>query len=188
MTLSDRVAARHLEKTGMAVLVRTVASHNWGWFSTEDGRMHIQTVDRGFLHKPTRIKFWLEQQGKRIFAWAEGKISAPETKALKAAVRANRANLEVEWVAFMLQNRWLEARLRGSIVTLVAYPGHNTFTRDIDLRQICPGCYEPDNEDGWDARPPELRWDHEHGMLQVGRKSNRDHWRHIDVSRYLFQD
>jgi len=46
----------------MAVIIRNVPpTYNWGWFSREDPRMHVQTVDRVHLH--LNYKIWLEREG-----------------------------------------------------------------------------------------------------------------------------
>ena len=40
--LIQRVADTH--RLGMAKVLRNVANQDWGWFSREDERMHLQTI------------------------------------------------------------------------------------------------------------------------------------------------
>src|SRR5208337_3051637 len=74
----------------MAVILRDVPpGYNWGWFSREDPRMHLQTLDRkNFgLHK-----VWLEQKGKRVVL-PEGTVPARVLKVLTAEIRRKRRHI-----------------------------------------------------------------------------------------------
>lgn len=126
--LTKKVAERYQEKTAMAVVIRNVARHNWGWFSREDPRMHLQTVDEDSLRGPSKIKVWLEFNGKRVFELAEGQISSPDLKKLRDKVETERENIEDRWANFMYQNGWLKYQLNGSTLTLTAYPGVTTHS------------------------------------------------------------
>ena len=133
MTIKN-VVDRFQKKTAMAVVLRNVADHNWGWFSREDPRMHLQTVDPQAQKERTEAKVWLEAKGQRTFELAEGDISGPNLKKLRAKVTADRQYIETLWVGFMIENGWLKAEIAESVVTLTAYPGqHNAFTRKINL-------------------------------------------------------
>lgn len=177
-----RVAERFI--TGMAVMIRNVAGHNWGWFSREDPRMHVQTVDKDSLNGLNKSKAWLERKGSRIFEPAVGTLTASEWKKLKTKVDAERKVLESRWSAFMVENGWLKVTLKGSIVTLTAYPGsHNSFTRQFDLRKIFPGAYPR-----WDRTPILLDLDSSPGLLAVGPDANPDHRNHLELTEFLFTD
>ena len=172
----------------MAVILRNVAEHDWGFFSREDDRMHLQTVDKDSLEGPKKVKIWLENRGRRVFERAVGSIDGKPFKHLARKVAEERAALEHRWVHFMLRNDWLKARLQGSIVTLTAYPrSHNSFTRNIDLRQLYPGAYRG-TPNSWDARPPNIDFDETTGLLAVGPESSLDQREHIQPSKYLFVD
>lgn len=150
--------------TEMAVMIRNVAGHDWGWFSREDLRMHVQTVEEDARTGPNKAKAWLEDKGTRTFEPALGKLSGSEWKKLEAEIRAERDVLESRWGTFMIENDWINANLKGSVITLTAYPGsHNSFTRPINLRRIFPGAYPE-----WDKKPPTVDFDKEHGLLRVG--------------------
>ena len=180
---ATKVAERF--KAAMAVMSRNVAGHNWGWFSREDQRMHIQTVEDDAREGPNKAKAWLENRGRRTFERAVvGKLDGKDWKKLEAKVRAERNVLESCWVHFMISNKWLNADLNGSVVTITAYSSkHNNFTRTIDLRRIYPGAYPR-----WDTTPPTVDFDEEHGLLRVGTEENADHRNHVELSEFLFID
>lgn len=184
--LTDKVLGRF--KTGMSVVLRNVAKHNWGWFSSEDERMHLQTVDPRSLKGAKKGKVWLENLGRRAFEVAlVGDLTAPGIRELEAKIVAERDQIEALWIHFMLQNDWLRATLDGSLVTLTAYPkSHNRFTRTFDLRRRFPGAYI--HAPTWQDEPPLLEFDKEHGMLMVGNEDNRDHRLRIDLAEHLFVD
>src|SRR5205823_6754388 len=48
-----------------AILEDVPPGYDWGWYSREDPRMHLQVVDR--QHKGFKYKVWLEARGRRIF-------------------------------------------------------------------------------------------------------------------------
>jgi hypothetical protein len=187
MTSPARVASRYIDKTAMAVLIRNVAKHNWGYFSREDERMHLQTVDQDSLEGPKKVKFWLENRGRRTFEIAVGKLDGALSKQLESKVTAQRRYLETRWVQFMLKHDWLTATLKGSIVTLTAYPGtHNAYSRTIDLRRHFRGAYR--GPKSWDETPPSVDFDLTNGLLAVGWEENLDEREHIEVSEHLFTD
>lgn len=124
-----------MPKVDMAVIIRNVPpTYNWGWFSREDQRMHVQTVDRA--HLQLNYKVWLERQGRRVIEPEPG-IPPKIFKSLQAVILKERIRLEQEWAAFMIQNRWLTVRLAGTAITLYAYPNSpNHFERTIDLSEL----------------------------------------------------
>ena len=183
---SKRVLARF--KEAMAVVLRNVADHNWGWFSREDQRMHLQTVEDDAREGPKKVRVWLENKGKRTFEGVTGNISGAALKKLKTRVGEDRDQIEDKWIVFMIGNGWLTAKLKGRIVTLTAYPGtHNTFTREIDLSREFPGAY-PDNEQSWDRVPVYVDIDREHCALAVGTAKKTDDRNHIHLVDVLFVD
>lgn len=170
----------------MAVVLRNVAKHDWGWFSREDPRMHIQTLDSTARLGRNKIKVWLEDRGRRIFDLAEGQLSGPDLKKLEAEVRADRPNVESQWVTFMIRNDWLKASLSGATLVLDAYPGsHNSFTRRVDLPRQFPGAYK--GQKNWLVDPPKVDFDYSLGLLAIGPEENLDHRNHLDLSEFLFE-
>jgi hypothetical protein len=184
--LAPKVARKFLEKQAMAVAIRNVAGHNWGWFSREDERMHVQTVEPDALKGPKKAKAWLENRGRRVFEpEVMGGLGGSDWKKVKVRVDAEREVLESLWIHFMIQNDWIKADLKGSVVTVTAYPGsHNSFTRTLDLRRRFPGAYK--YAPTWDERPPKIDFDKEHGLLRIGTENNLDHRDHIDLGEFLF--
>lgn len=167
----------------MAVLLRNVAKHNWGWFSREDPRMHLQTVEDGSRNSPNKVKVWLESKGKRTFELAEGRISSQDMKRLKEKVDLEREALEDQWVLFMFQNGWLKFHLEGPTLTIIAYPGsHNSYTRKVDLGKEYPGV-------SWDTSPMYVDLDPTScGLLAVGPQKDMDYRIHIPLSSVLWGD
>ena len=111
-----------------AVLRDIPPGHKWSWYSREEPRMHLQSVDEAHHYK-----IWLEQKGARIFE-PVGKVPAKVLKALGNVVNENRLFIEDNWARFMLAKDWLALYIALPKLTLVAYP--NTpikFTRNIDL-------------------------------------------------------
>src|SRR5207247_1137437 len=95
----------------MAVILRGIPpTFNWGWFSREDPRMHLQTVDRAHIH--LHYKVWLENKGRRVIEPEPG-IPAKVLKALQVEIVKQRERIEAEWAAFMIKNDWLQVRLTG---------------------------------------------------------------------------
>jgi hypothetical protein len=111
-----------------AILKDIPSGYRWGWYSREDPRMHLQSVERKY-----RYKVWLENKGKRVFE-PVGTIPAKVLKALKEVVASERQFIEDNWAAFMLDQGWLALHVALPKVTIVAYPNlPSKFTRVIDL-------------------------------------------------------
>jgi len=121
----------------MAVVLRnTPPTYNWGWYSREDPRMHLQTVDR--VHLKLHYKVWLENKGRRVIEPEPG-IPAKVAKALTAAIIQERERIEIEWAYFMIKSGWLKVQMVGTAITLFAYPNTpNHFERTIDLLELIP--------------------------------------------------
>src|SRR2546426_236058 len=90
--------------------------HRWGWYSREEPRMHLQSVDDAHHYK-----VWLEEKGTRIFEPA-GKIPAKILKPLATVVNENRLFIEDNWARFMVAKDWLALHIALPKLTLVAYP------------------------------------------------------------------
>jgi len=131
MEKTKRAPAALARRPGtMPVVIRNVPpGHNWGWYSREDPRMHLQSVDAQH-----RYKVWLEDKGKRILQ-SVGSIPRKVIKAFENAVADRRQFIEDLWVRFMLDQGWLELHVALPQLTLVAYPHvAGKFVRKIDLR------------------------------------------------------
>ena len=164
----------------MAVILRNVAHHNWGWFSREDPRMHLQTVDENSLRGPSKTKVWLEAKGKRTFELAEGTLSGSDLKRLQQQVDAVRAQIETKWAVFMIKNGWLKVDVQGQIIVLKAYPNsRNTFTRTIDLKEEYPGV-------DWLKSKVYADLDETIGMIAVGLEKEKDDRVHIHLDVVLW--
>src|ERR1700687_2057944 len=102
----------------MTVILQNVPPGiNWGWFSREDPRMHLQTVDSKNLND---YKVWLERKGRRVFE-PVGIIPAKIRTRLEAEVKKRRGNVEGRWTNMMIAKKWLTLSMRASEITLLAY-------------------------------------------------------------------
>ncbi len=119
----------------MSVVLRDIPpGYNWGWFSREDPRMHLQTVDSKHRIKSGH-KVWLEDRGRRCLE-PVGKVPAKVLKSLTQDLTPDRAHVEAQWASFMIDNGWIGMTVAMPFVILTAYPHTpNRFTRTIDLRE-----------------------------------------------------
>src|SRR5688572_16932865 len=108
---ASRENGRKVKRKPMAVVLRDVPfGFNWGFFSREDPRMHLQVVSR--KHLDLDYKVWLERAGRRVLE-PEGAIPARVLKKLVAEIEAQIKSIEAEWVHFMIKQRWLRLAVRG---------------------------------------------------------------------------
>lgn len=163
----------------MPVIVRnTPPGYNWGWYSTEEPRLHLQTVDQ--QHR-NAFKIWLEQRGRRICEAAD-KIPSKVFKAVQAAVARNRMTIEDHWVSFAIRQQWMRAHLAAPFVTVVVYPNTpSAFTRNIDLR---PHLLEREIQA---LRPEDVTLSPEMASLQIWPSLPEDLRQDIRLSREIWQ-
>ncbi len=152
--LARKVAAQYAQsqiKTAMAVILRAVPGGiNWGWFSNEDERMHLQTVNSGQTVGKDTYSVWLEREGKRIFEIRgnSSPIPAKVLKTLKAEVLRRRHEIEGEWLKWSFKRKWLVWTVVDEVVTLTLYPNNaNKIVRHIDLRKMFPNYPKPMGQD-----------------------------------------
>src|SRR5258708_32248715 len=108
MSVSKMTAPKKRKAAPVIILRSVPAGYSWGWFSREDPRMHLQTVDSKNFG---RFKVWLEEDGKRVIE-PDGSISAKILKPLQAEVKNSRRHIEGRWGNFMIANDWLEIHTR----------------------------------------------------------------------------
>lgn len=169
------------------IVLRNVAGHDWGFFTREDPRMHIQTMEEGARKGPKSAKVWLERDGARIFE-ATGPLSGKQLKNLEEAVADERTNIETKWINMMIKNQWLTTRRVDSIVTLTAYPTHNSFKRMLDLRKEFPAMYSEEVVRPWTEAPPRVALDDQYASLLVGDEPDPDDRVRIDLTEHIFVD
>jgi hypothetical protein len=124
--------AQARESAAMPVILRDIPPGiNWGWYSCEEPRMHLQVVDSRTPKE--KYKIWLEARGRRIIE-PDRAIPSRILRAISAAITEHRQFIEDRWVRFMILNSWLEFHLAPPQVTLAVYPRTpNTFNRIVDL-------------------------------------------------------
>ena len=146
--MTKKVVEGFQDKTAMSVVIRDAPpTYNWGWFSREDQRMHVQIVDP--QHIRLHYKAWLEDHGERVFI-PDKNIPPKIVKELLKAVREQEESVEATWVQFMIKNNWmtlqLESDQRHFVIT--AYPnGSGKFQRRVDILYHFAGAGLLDEKD-----------------------------------------
>ncbi len=184
------VGGKRRASRGMTVILRNVPKrYNWGWYSREDPRMHLQVVDRE--HAPLGYKVWLEEKGTRI-CQPTVPIPASIFKTLEAQIQSKRELIEDRWTRFMIEKNWLSHTLSGSVITLTAYPAApgSRFQRTVDLADILPGLYDPDSQ-VWPKKPvkaDEVVLSAEMNALEIWPQKHESYRHHIYLPPSLWQD
>lgn|SRR5262249_8762447 len=164
----------------MSVILRDIPpGYNWGWFSREDPRMHLQTVDR--VHR-NEHKVWLERKGARVIE-PIGPIPAKVLKRLGSEIRKRRRHIDGRWAGFMIENNWLQIHAALPEVTLIAYPGlPGKFTRKVNLED----WFRP--ETCARIKPDDVFLNAEMGALSVFKNVPEDLRHDFDLTRILWND
>jgi hypothetical protein len=117
------------EVLAMPNLIRDVPNgYDWGFFSNEDQRMHLQT-----LHGAEHYRVWLEERGGRCFEPAD-KVPTSILRALNKEVLAREQVIESAWIRLMIAKKWISFRLDKTKVRLSVYPeSPHGFERVLDL-------------------------------------------------------
>lgn len=159
MTMAQRVADRF--RLSMPTMFRALG-FNWGWYSREDPRMHIQVVGG---QKGSQPSFWLESRGTRVFEPRDKeteRLPAKDRDTILSMVRLNSEKIESHWESFMISKGWVKVQLDGPELKVTAYPGKpEAFTRTLDLQRVYPGIYE----EGRSFDPRGLKLDPDIGII-----------------------
>jgi hypothetical protein len=143
----------------MPTVIRdTPAGYDWGWYSREEPRMHLPS-----LNEKHEYKVWLEERGTRIFQPAD-KIPAKVLKPLQKHVSAHRQFIEDRWVRIMIKQGWLSLHFAAPFAVLSVYPNTpNRFTRTLDLAAEFPGAIE----EMCRLKPADVRLSAEKASLEI---------------------
>jgi hypothetical protein len=165
----------------MTVILRDKPpTYNWGWFSREDPRMHLQVVDKE--HHYLHYKVWLEANGRKVFE-AEPGIPAKVLKVLHAEVAKQRERIEAYWIAFMIKNGWLRCRYKNGFIMLHAYPNTpNHFERSIALSDVIPN-----EEVAMKVTAQDVVLNEEFAMLEIFPRREEGHRVHERLEDILWQ-
>ncbi len=188
-TLAGTALKKERGKGYMAVILRDVPKgFSWGWFSREDPRMHIQTVDKKNLNL---YKVWLEKNGKRVFEPAKP-IPAKIIKKLEEEVTTKRSHVEGRWTNMMIKYNWLTYSVKGSIIILTGYPAFpgSKFTRTVDLADYFQGIYDPSTRITPKERvkPEEVVLNDEMAAIEIWPQKDESSREHIFLPPILWQD
>lgn len=164
----------------MAVLLRDVPpGFCWGWYSREDPRMHLQTVDEEHRNL---YKIWLEAKGRRI-AQPAGEIPTKVRKRIEAEIDRRRASIETKWVKLMIDQGWLRFELRGSLIVLIAYANTpNRFERYVP----CTDAMSAERAAG--LRAPDIRFNYEFAALEFFPNRPEDERPWLSLPEIIWQD
>ena len=173
----------------MTVILRGVPKgFDWGWFTREDPRMHLKTVDR---KNRNRYKVWLEKDGKRVFE-PVGIVPAKILKSLEAEVAKLRRHIEGRWTDLMIENGWLILGMSGRMVTLTAYPAvpGARFVRTFDIADYFPARYDPNSQikDKTPIKPDDLVLNEELAAIEVWPQREESLRHHIFLPTILWKD
>lgn len=173
-------AARRARRA-MTVLIRDKPpTYNWGWFSREEPRMHLQVVDKvhGFLH----YKVWLEDKTRRVIQPA-APIPPKVFKVLQNEIDKQRERIETYWIIFMIKNGWLQVRLKSGLITIFAYPHTlNHFERTLPLAEVIPN-----EEVARKVTPQDVTLNVEYGFLEIFPKKEIAARDHVRLDTILWQ-
>ncbi len=120
------------EIVAMATILDGVAKLDWGFYSREEDRMHLQVV--GPRGSPN-YKVFLEREGKRVFEPAKDREPPPIVdKALRKALARDLHIVEAEWLDRLIKTKKILVKLHPATetATVDVYPG----TRDKIHRTI----------------------------------------------------
>ena len=166
-------------RLAMPIILRNVPpGYDWGWYSREDPRMHLQTLDdehRGMY------KVWLERKGKRVFE-PTGKIPSKVQKAIEAEVSRFRRHIDGRWGTFMIRKNWIQLHVSLPEVVITAYPGTpNKFSRKVNLQEwFSPETYA-------EIRHEDVFLNRELGTLSVFKDRPEDLRDDFDLALILWQ-
>jgi hypothetical protein len=188
MTQTTTIAKRKKAQKMTVILRGVPKGMDWGWYSREDPRMHLQVVDD---KNPGRYKVWLERDGERVFEPA-GKIPGKTLKALEAEVKSLRRYIEARWTNLMIANGWVRFNMRGREVTVTAYadfPGAR-FTRTFDIADYFWGHYDPASQmkDKTPITPDDLVLNKEMAAIEVFPQKDESLRHHIFLPTILWKD
>ncbi len=179
--IGNGVPGRKRAKQDIAIIIRDKPpTYDWGWFSREDPRMHLQTVDKD--HRRLHYKIWLEKTGRRTFEPEPG-IPAKVLKVLQAEILQQRERIEAYWASFMIKNNWLKVALSGTTLTLYAYPNlPSHFERTIDLHDLIGNA-----EVASKITPAEVALNEEFGCLELFPQRDEGSRLHEPLEKILWQ-
>lgn len=174
-------SARRDEEEPMAVILRGCpAPLDWGFFTNEDARMHLQTVSKGHRVGREKYKIWLERGGRWEFEWDSRPPRTADQRLVEHEISERRQEIEDAWISLMLSKNWLKFELQGSVLVLTVYPGRDSFQRRIDLSQEFPGAHQTITSD-------DLSLDSEHSAIILWRKRRPEKQQHLSLVGRLWR-
>ena len=178
-------ARKSARSASSPLIFEKFVNHNWGFYSHEDPRMHIQTLEKGARTGPKSAKVWLEERGNRVFIPAGGDLRPAEWEKLRAEVERRRSEIEDEWIVLMISKGWLTVERHGSVIYLHAYPGFpGRYTRTFDLMEEFVPDFMNDLLHG--GKKLHVDFDKVQGILRVGRQDDPNKRQFFRLDTLLF--
>jgi hypothetical protein len=165
---------------GVPIVLRdTPPGCNWGFYSEEEPRMHLQV-----LRGPFACKVWFESEGKWVI---ERSKDAPAKlfNVLRQTLEQHpliASRIRAEWVHQIYTKAWLQLRVSGDRAILTAYPGtHHAFERVIDLSAHArPSLFVNSDQD--------VDIDEETVSLVIGARRPEHEWVMVNLADVLWED
>ena len=169
-------AADRLEEAiAMPTVIRNAAKQDWGFYSDEEQRMHLQTLKP--LGEPYKV--WLDSKGTRVFQ-AATPVPSKVMKELGVKLKTVERNVEGLWVAYCINLDRIRFRLSAPYVVFTMYPGtHQEFDRRINLVDYY-------GEAAYRLTDDDVRFDTLHAAFAVGDHHDEDNWTLIELSKVMF--
>ena len=167
-------AADRLEEAIAMPSVLKVAGLNWGFYSDEEPRMHIQA-----MHGKHPYKVWLERRGDRIFEPAND-VPTAVLKRLKLELGSKEDRAENMWCGLMIDLGRVAFSVAAGSVTLTMYPGtHNSYQRTFSLP-------EKAGRSTVSLSKRDMELDSESAALIVGTDRPEDRWSYVRLAPIVF--
>ena len=176
LTIADRLSedADSLEEAIAMPTVLRSSGFNWGFYSNEEPRMHIQVVNA-----KEDYKVWLENRGVRLFD-PDNKVPTQILKQLYTELQARETVAEGMWLSAMISRDMIKFKLSGDTVTLTVYPGsHNSFIRNFSLTRMA-------GHQSYQVTESDMRLDPDMAALVVGTSMPETQQAYIRLSYIVF--
>jgi hypothetical protein len=171
-------------KIAMPTLLENVVRHDWGFYSREEQRMHLQTLH---TKRDDSIKVFLESRGKRVFELESGSITNKEFKELKEVVDNKRTWLEEQWLDDCLTKGWIVIEkfdYNNQIIYVSLYTGHNKIVRAVNLKKLFPWSYSEGRF--WGVSGGDFFLDQKNMCINVGKEADKKLNKYLNLSDVLF--
>lgn len=173
--------SRLLRRFAMPTILRNVGRANWGFYSNEEDRMHLQTV----ADRREDYKAWLEDGGRRVVEDAYGNMPAAVLRALREdlAREPERRHVERAWLQRLITMGKVTTTIDSTngIALVDTYAGtRSAIRRRINLRRH--------TADSIDYAPGNWRLDGDLSALVLGTQLTEDRQIYVYLPDVIWGD